>query len=79
LRKQIESIRTTLEWEKNNLREALFKERSSVKNTSALQSVVSSLTQAVIENDEIIESLKASNVLIGKQLLEMHNSTSKVD
>jgi len=79
LRKQMESIRTTHEWDKNNLHEALFRERLSLKETSILQSVVSSLTQAVIEKDEIIESLKASNILIEQQLLDLHKFSSKGD
>jgi len=69
LLREMESVRTTLEWEKDNLKEALFRERLPVKETSLLQSVVSSLTQAIIEKDEIIESLKASNIALGQQLL----------
>jgi len=79
LKKQMESIRTTHEWDKNNLHEALFRERLSFKETSILQSVVSSLTQSVIEKDEIIESLKASKILIEQQLLDLHNCSAKGD
>lgn len=63
----METLRTTLEWEINNLKEALL--RLPVKESSALQSVVSSLTQSVIEKNEIIESLKASKIALKQKIL----------
>lgn len=69
LHREMETVRTTLEWEKNNLRQALLRERLPVKETSALQSVVNSLTQSVIEKNEIIESLKASKIALEQTLL----------
>jgi len=78
LRREMETVRTTLEWEKNNLKEALLRERLPVKETSVLQSVASSLTLAIIEKDEIIERLKASNIALRQQLLlEEHKCPSK--
>jgi len=69
LHRQMETVRTTLEWEKSNLKEALLRERLPVKETSALQSVVSSLTQSVIEKNEIIERLKVSKIALEQKLL----------
>jgi len=71
LRQQVLNVQSTLELEKQNLFQALRKERGKDIASSDLKELVNSLTLEMIEKDRIIEKLKNSIAVGGRKLMKM--------
>merc|ERR1719193_2887617 len=73
LQKQMINMKTALEWEKHNLSEALRRQRTDLPDASCLHNLVSTLTQGIVEKEDIIKHLKASQDAMGQEMINLQN------
>lgn len=73
LYEQMKNMKTAREWENHNLREVLRRQHSEITDTDRLHQLVSTLTQGILEKEDIIKQLKASQDAMGQQMLAFKN------